>query len=166
MMMMSTTRLTAVLARRTGLAALRQHVPAAWLMLQRRSLTTAPGVPKATPPNVIRMPAHDPPKAFAVEAPDGTADIQEEANLDVVERMQNFSTINEQQQQHPMAADVFAVDAPDGESDDIHEADVHEVQDIIDFAAEHENKEEVIRRHDLEEKTRQAIRKGGFPGYW
>ena len=86
---MMATRLS-VLARRAGPAVLRQHCPAVWLALQR-SFTTAPGVPKATPPNVIRMPAHDPPKAFAVEAPDGTADVQEEADLDIAERMQNFS---------------------------------------------------------------------------
>lgn len=142
----------AVLARRTTMAVLRRPL----MVLRPFSVT----IPK--PPNVIRMPAHDLPKSFAVEGPDGTTDVEQESDLDAVEHMQNYTGSTE----HLTAAQIFAVDAPDGESDDIHNAEVHEVEEIIDFAAEHEDKEQVIRRHDMEEQTRRAIREGHYYGYW
>ena len=140
----------AVLARRTTMAVLRRPL----VVLRPFSVT----IPK--PPHVIRMPAHDLPKSFAVEG--RTTDVEQESDLDAVEHIQNFTGISE----HPTAAQSFAVDAPDGESDDIHDAEVHEVEEIIDFAAEHEDKEQVIRRHDMEEQTRRAIREGHYYGYW
>ena len=141
-------------ARRLTALTLRQPRGISALMLQ--ALSSRANLPEA--PEVIRMPAHDLPKSFAVEAPDGTSDAQQDSELSVTESMQNYTP--------PLTkAQIFAVDAPDGEADVVHETEVHAVEEIIDYAAVHEDKDQVMRRHELDEERRRAIREGKYYGF-
>ena len=102
------------------------------------------------------MPAHDPPKTFAVDGPDGTSNAMEDAEVTAIEQTHNFVA--------ETPPKIFAVDAPDGESDGMHQDELHEVEDIIDSAALHEDKAQVMRSHAEQEEARQAILKGRYYG--
>ena len=132
---------------------------------------------RRTPPvwgtQVYRAMVTKPPKAFAVDAPDGSSDALMDAEAhevdDIIDHASKFEDTQFVQDLHAKQEDarkIFAVDAPDGEADDIHERDVHVVEEVIDFAAEHEDKEKVLRTHQMQNEVRKAMNKRqGFPDY-
>ena len=132
---------------------------------------------RRTPPvwgtQVYRAMVTNPPKAFAVDAPDGSSDALMDAEarqvddiIDHASKFEDTAFVRDLHAQQEDARKIFAVDAPDGEADDIHERNVHVVAEVIDFAAEHEDKEKVLRTHQTQDAVRKTMNKRqGYPDY-
>ena len=108
--------------------------------------------------------ANDSKKIFAVDGPDGGAGlINKQEEMKVVRRIIDHAAVHEDKEevlrQHQLDDDfakdskkVFAVDGPEGDMGLVqkHE-DMKVVSEIIDHAARYEDKDEVLRQHQLED---------------
>jgi len=149
-----------LLTRRTALLASRRIAPALSTQVYRALMATTTTTNTAAASS--SKSAAPIPKAYAVEAPDGSSEALFDAEQHQVEDIINHAaefedpgfvrTLHQKQQD---AAKIFAVDSPDGESDDMHLQDQHAVDEVIDYAALHEDKEKVLHTHKLEEAVRQ-----------
>lgn len=106
------------------------------------------------------------PQSFAVEAPDGASYAM--MNLDTAVVHHIIDLAHDKDVVEPDAQEatkIFAVEAPDGRLDVECDENLHEVDKKIEFAAAHEDRAEIILRHEEENELRKTVRAGIYPWY-